>query len=134
MSRVIYTGDSAKISFEYGEAMSKISPPDSPLLEWIRETSEDGKKDILLNGEEALDNGVPYLIKDLLLSGKGEVFCISCGQIIPAAELIIGRTSPFTAFQGIDSKIVKDRLSGSGGTVFSCGNGHELFGTRDWVI
>lgn len=85
-----------------------------------------------------------YVIRDLLLAGKGTVWCKECGVEIQADQLTHRKSTPFDYDRGISSKEFKGakkelglkgkmNLPGSGGNTVYCDHGHELFGAMHWI-
>lgn len=149
----------AALSFEYRDVIDSLKKnineynveEDSMLLNWLVENSINGKKDVNLTDEDKYEgreylSRIVYVIKDLLLDKKGNVYCKKCGLNISLSKIKKEQTSPLDYYKGIDKKTIKKvrnelgikgrmRLpGGSEGTIFFCNKGHELFATRDWMI
>jgi hypothetical protein len=157
MAEIIYENEAAVLSFKYEDVIDSLKKQinkdkvedDSLLLSWLKENSTDGDKDININyeyeGEDYLTR-ISYVIKNLLSDKKGKIYCKKCGLNISPLKIKKEQHSPFDYYKGIDKKSIKKvkkelgiksrmRLpGGSGGTKFFCDKGHELFGTRDWMI
>ena len=157
MAQISYETEEAVLTFGYRDAVEVLSASvrdhhvedDSTLLKWLEDNSKNGQRDVAIDSTDELEmddcvTRIVYVIKDLLLKGKGVVFCKECDRHIPASEIRKDQTTPFDAHKGLDKKTIKrlkkelgikgrPRLSGLGGTTFFCNKGHELFGTRDWV-
>ena len=158
MAQVTYENEAAVLTFQYQDVMNKLSQHikehsvegDFGLLTWLQTQSKNGAKDITINEQDEYEgseyvNRIVYVIKGLLSDAKGDVFCKQCNRDILASEITKQQTSPFDYYKGVDKRTIKRvkkefglkgrvRLPGSGGTTFFCGKGHELFGTKDWII
>lgn len=158
MAQVTYENEAAVLTFQYQDVMDKLSQHikeysvkgDSSLLTWLQTQSKNGAKDIRINEQDEYEgseyvNRIVYVVKGLLSDAKGNVLCKQCNRAIFASEIKRHQTSPFDLYKKIDKKRIKElkrefgikgpvRLPGTGGTTFFCDKGHELFGTRDWII
>ena len=158
MAQVIYENEAAVLCFDYHNVTESLTSQiaehnvedDSKLLTWLQENVTSGEQDIKINDEEGYEgreyvNRIVSVIKDLLSHEKGTVFCKECNRNILPSEIKKDQASPFDYYKGVDKKTIKHlkkelglkgrvRLPGSGGTRFFCDKGHELFGTRDWMV
>ena len=159
MSKVSYKNEAAVLSFDYQDVVDTLAgqineynvEDDSLLLRWLEENSKYGERDLEIDSDDDRENDnhinrVVYVIRDLLLADKGDVYCKKCGRYISETEIKKDQTSPLDYYKDISKKTIKElkkergikgrvRLpGGSGGTTFYCGEGHELFSTKDWVI
>jgi len=161
MSNIMYENEQVLLTFQYPDIIEVLSArvgqhcieEDSMLLKWLRDNSMDGQQDVRVPGEDGIEKEgcigrIVYVIRDLLLKGKGGVHCKECDRDIPASMIRKDRATLLDAHKGIDKKTVKDmadtlgikkgargpiRLPASGRTTFYCDNGHEIFGTLDWI-
>lgn len=157
MSQIIYETKEVVLTLQYQDAVDVLSSnineyqveDDSMLLKWLEHNSSNRQQDIAINGEGIFEmedyvGRIVYLIKDLLLKGKGDVYCKQCDRNIPASEIKKDQTTPFDSQKGLDKKTLsilrkelglkgRIRFPASGGTTFFCDKGHELFGTTDWI-
>lgn len=157
MSQLIYETEEAVLTFQHQDVIDVLSSnikeyqveDDTMLLKWLQDKSGNGQRDIAINNEDVFEMGdyvsrIVYVIRGLLIQGKGSVYCKQCDKNIPASVIKKDRTGPFDARNGLDRKtrsVLKKELGlkgrirfpASGGTSFYCDNGHELFGTMDWI-
>ncbi|MBW1794835.1 MAG: hypothetical protein JRJ38_10460 [Deltaproteobacteria bacterium] len=157
MPQFTYETDEATFTFPYQDAVDVLSSnikeyqveDDSMLLTWLLGNSSNGQQDIAINAEATFEmedyvGRIVYLIRNLLIQGKGTVHCKQCDRNIPASNIKKKQTTPFDAHDGLDKKtrnILKKELGlkgrirfpASGGTIFLCDKGHELFRTKDWI-
>ena len=158
MAQIIYQHDPAILSFDYEDVKDSLTDQirennvedDLALLNWLQNNSQSGHHDLTIKAEDEFQldeyvSRIVFVIRDLLLNGKGNVYCKRCERDIPATDITKDQISPLDAHKGIDKKTIKGikkdlgikghlRIPGSGGTTFLCDRGHELFATRDWTI
>ena len=117
------------------------------LLAWLKTETRDGQDDLIFEEEQGPEEFVgrlAYGISDLLLDAKGTVWCKERGIEIQADQLTHRKSTPFDFGRRISKKDLKQvkkdlglkgkvRIPGSGGTLFYCDHGHELFRVLDWV-
>lgn len=152
---LIYNNKSSVISIDAIDAIDRLAESiyqfrveeDVELLTWLKTETGENMTNLHIDedqGPAEMVGRLAFVISDLLLDGRGAVWCKACGSEVPAKELNRRRTTPRNARSGITRKelnrIKKDlglkgkvKLPGMGGTTFFCGQGHEVFGTVEWI-
>lgn len=155
VATVTYESSLSVLSFMFTDALDRLArsieefavDEDVRLLAWLKTQTRDGEADLHIDEEQGraeFISRLSYVIRDLLLDGKGTVWCKECGQEIMPGNLTHRKRTPFDFGRGISKKDLKQlkkdlglkgkvRIPGSGRTTFYCNQGHELFGTMDWV-
>jgi hypothetical protein len=157
MSDIVYENEAAVLTFTYQELVKALEwqiienevEDESKLLNWLKKNSGQGKKDIRLKEDKIKRpeylSRIIYLVSYLLSEKMGQVFCKECCLNIPPAQIKVEKTTPFDFQKGMDKKTLKEiqkelglkpplRMSGSGGTQFTCPQSHFLLSTIDWII
>jgi hypothetical protein len=142
--------DDAVFAFAYDDlaeiAINRICPDDDrKVINEIKRRSESGSKDVVITGNEGgyYFRRVVYVVAELLISGKGTVYCKQCGHTYQASQLKITNNSP-VSFIHTSIATVKQlqkelgmkrpvRVPGTGWTVITCAKGHELLRVLDWI-
>ena len=152
---ITYESSLSVLSFEAGDVLERLArsvqefgvEEDVELLTWLKTETAENMTDFHIDedrGPAEMVGRLAFVISDLLLDGRGAVWCKACGSEVPAGELIHRRRTPVNAGIGVSQKDLKRlskdlgikgrmKLPGMGGTRFFCGQGHEVFGTVEWV-
>jgi hypothetical protein len=153
MSDIVYENEAAILSFSYEEVVKALErhiienevEDDSKLLNWLKKCSGQGEKVIRLKEDKKRPeylNRIIYLLSDLLSDKMGKFFCKECRLNIPPAQIRVEKTTPFDFQKGMNKTTMKEiqkelglksplRMSGSGGTQFTCPQSHLLLSTID---
>jgi len=144
MDKIIYKNDCGVFTFNYQEIIDCLTAridkcnkkQEKDLLEWLKEQSAYGTKDININNDSFKPNECLYrlfpLIKELLLNHQGNIFCKSCGKTIPVSGLKVNSHTPASYYKSVTRdtiEVIRKEFSlkssgpfnmgGSGGTQFS---------------
>ena len=157
MAKITYQNERAILAFECQDVIQELSrhikeyraPHDTGLLAWIVSQSNNGNVDVAIEEDENLarefGHRIVYVLRDLLLEGKGSVFCKSCLKASPASNIRVHMRSISNHFKGLDLKAIETmkedydlrgpiNVGGSGGTRFYCDHDHEIFSVMEWII
>jgi len=150
MVTVKYENEDTVMEFNYPDVTNQLSKrideyhvlKDSLLFERIKKDSQNGTKDIEIEG----DSRFCYLICDLIDDMKGEIYCKTCDRTYKANQIVKESISPFDrkvsnkTYKRLKKFFKKEygikgniRISGSGGNTYLCPNRHELLYVRTWI-
>ncbi|MDQ5984818.1 MAG: hypothetical protein CSYNP_00516 [Syntrophus sp. SKADARSKE-3] len=154
MIKFIYENDDATLIFDYLSMNEHLTSriyeynvsEDINLQNWFWEKSKHGKENIRID-ESAYEKAeclhrITPIIKALLQTREGTVYCKTCKQYIPISDISLQRQiiqekirsapkQPQKHRQDKSGRIGSYQLIDSGRTTFNCERGHELFSSLE---